>query len=252
MKTDVELFTKYAARYDEGLEVRVPSRVRERLLRLERAGDPDAGLLLGWVWRVAKPKSTAKAVALYSRAVKLHRSPVAMFNLANIGFERGRTAEGVRQLRRAARAGYLPAMLYLGQLHISGMYVAQSLPRAERWLRAAWGQGSSEAAMWLGWKRDFHDRGRWREAAVWYRRAAEGGVVEGMFNLAICLERGLGVRRDDRSASRWLTRAAALGDGDAKARLAERAKAAKVSRQNAAKASGGDARRAARAPAGAR
>ena len=50
-----------------------------------------------------------------------------------------------------------------------------------------------------------------REAAVWFRRAADKGLGAAMSDLAYKYETGEGVARDQREAARWFERAAASG-----------------------------------------
>ena len=48
-------------------------------------------------------------------------------------------------------------------------------------------------------------------AAYWYRKSADAGNIEGMFNLGIMYHLGQGVRQDDADAITWLKRAAEAG-----------------------------------------
>ena len=48
------------------------------------------------------------------------------------------------------------------------------------------------------------------EAAKWYRKAADQGVPEAQYNLAVAYSRGRGVRRDYSKAYFWVNIAAAL------------------------------------------
>ena len=48
-------------------------------------------------------------------------------------------------------------------------------------------------------------------AAYWYRRAAEAGVPEGMYNYAVCLINGSGVHRNRYEAVQWFRKAADAG-----------------------------------------
>ena len=49
-------------------------------------------------------------------------------------------------------------------------------------------------------------------AAFWYRKTAEKGVPEGMYNFALCLEGGFGVKKDVDSALSWYGKAAETFD----------------------------------------
>ena len=48
-------------------------------------------------------------------------------------------------------------------------------------------------------------------AAYWYKKAADAGVPEAMYNYAVCLERGSGVDRDRFEAYNWMKKAADAG-----------------------------------------
>lgn len=58
------------------------------------------------------------------------------------------------------------------------------------------------------------------ESVAAYLEAAERGVVDAQFNLAVCFERGEGVARDPRKAVEWYARAADQGDVNAMLRAA--------------------------------
>ncbi len=59
------------------------------------------------------------------------------------------------------------------------------------------------------------DQPDYTEATKWFRKAAELGVRDSQFNLAILYARGLGVDQDFRQSWLWFTLAAAQGDADA-------------------------------------
>ena len=48
-------------------------------------------------------------------------------------------------------------------------------------------------------------------AAYWYRKAAEAGVPEGMYNLGVCLLKGEGTDRNLYEAVEWFRKAADAG-----------------------------------------
>ena len=58
-------------------------------------------------------------------------------------------------------------------------------------------------------------------AAYWYQRAANAGVVEAMFNYAVCLDRGFGVKQNRYQAYLWYQKAAERGSKHAKYNLAQ-------------------------------
>jgi TPR repeat protein len=57
------------------------------------------------------------------------------------------------------------------------------------------------------------------EAIRWYRRAADRGWRDSMYNLGVMYEAGTGVPRSQAEAVKWYKKAAALGDAEAKARV---------------------------------
>jgi hypothetical protein len=59
----------------------------------------------------------------------------------------------------------------------------------------------------------------YRQAALWYRKAAEQGSVAGQLRLAALYRDGRGVARDMEQAAAWYRKAAEQGDADAQATL---------------------------------
>lgn len=58
-----------------------------------------------------------------------------------------------------------------------------------------------------------------REAAVWFRRAAEQDVAVSQYNLALCYEKGNGVEKNRSEAIYWYTRAKENGYDKAEQKL---------------------------------
>lgn len=83
-------------------------------------------------------------------------------------------------------------------------------------------QGDPEAQLYLGL---MYYRGQGvvrddREAAAWFRRAADEGDAHAQFNLGLLYARGEGMPRSDAEAARWLRSAAEQGHAPAQASLA--------------------------------
>ena len=57
-------------------------------------------------------------------------------------------------------------------------------------------------------------------AAYWYKKAADAGLPEAMFNYAVCLERGTGVEKNRFEAYDWMKKAADAGVKMARFQLA--------------------------------
>lgn len=53
-------------------------------------------------------------------------------------------------------------------------------------------------------------------AAYWFQRAARAGYVDAMFNYAVCLDRGFGVKQDRHEAYQWYKKASDAGSKHAK------------------------------------
>ena len=62
----------------------------------------------------------------------------------------------------------------------------------------------------------YRQSGDFRNAVRWYKRASYWGSKEGMRNLALCYDRGLGVDKNEKLALLWMKQAAKHGDKDAK------------------------------------
>jgi localization factor PodJL len=65
---------------------------------------------------------------------------------------------------------------------------------------------------------DASGRRDYAQAAIWFRKAAERGLKDSQFNLAVLLERGLGVARNPENAVFWYSLAAVQGDEEAAAK----------------------------------
>ena len=62
-------------------------------------------------------------------------------------------------------------------------------------------------------------RKSYKNAVQWYTRASEQGFVMAQYNLAECYEIGRGVIKDIEKAVEWYTKAAEQGDQEAKEKL---------------------------------
>jgi hypothetical protein len=131
-------------------------------------------------------------------------------------------AKAAYWFREAAVQGLANAQYNLGVLYEQGLGVAQDDVRALLWYHSAAEQGHARAQFNLG---VFYADGRglpvdYVEAAKWLRLAADQGLARAFYNLAIMNERGLGMPVNTVAARAYLSRAALLGDDDARRRLA--------------------------------
>lgn len=146
---------------------------------------------------------------------------IAQFQLGLAKLEQNDTDAGVTLIRSAAQT--LPAAQYrLAKIYEAGQGVEKNTIMAkdltERAARAgnriamhdlaiyyAYGNGGVDVDMGM--------------AAGWFEKAAERGVVDSQFNLAILFENGQGVRPSQSDAYFWYMVASSQGDQAAKARL---------------------------------
>jgi hypothetical protein len=130
--------------------------------------------------------------------------------------------------REAAVQGNASAQYNLGVLYEHGMGVGQDDVRALLWYHSAAEQGHSRAQYNLG---VFYAQGRgiptdYPEAQRWFKKAADQGVAKAFYNLAILAESGLGAPANPSAAKAYMSRAALLGDPQARAALTGPPKAA--------------------------
>jgi hypothetical protein len=123
--------------------------------------------------------------------------------------------------REAAVQGLANAQYNLGVLYEKGLGVARDDVRALLWYHSAAEQGHARAQFNLG---VFYADGRglpvdYGEAAKWLHLAADQGLARAFYNLAIMNERGLGMPANPVAARAYLSRAALLGDDEARRRL---------------------------------
>jgi len=124
--------------------------------------------------------------------------------------------------RQAAEVGNADAMEELGESYRTGEGVTQSGLEAERWFLRAAVIGNSNAMVSLGGLYLLGDgvEQNDKEAAKYFQRATDAGNSAGMYDLASLYEEGRGVPRDANKARQLYEDSAALGDAEAKRRLA--------------------------------
>ncbi|WP_323769590.1 tetratricopeptide repeat protein [Antarctobacter sp.] len=204
------------------------------------------------------PRDPAGAVLWLDKAVEQNHveaaTLLARIYLSDVPDGPGRdAAKAADLLTRAATRGDASAQYMLGLLYQNGQGVAQDqsaafnwlLAAAEqrhamaqfslaavqfenrenqegmRWLRAAAGEGLTEAQIQLAMLLDDPESGvtNRTEALDWFRRAAETGHVMAQRMLGTRYLQGDGVAADPQEALRWLTLAAKAGDAGAMSNL---------------------------------
>ena len=146
---------------------------------------------------------------------------IAQFQLGLSYLEQNRTDEGVDLIRKAANT--LPAAQYrLAKLYETGTGVAKDTAMAkqltERAARAGNRIAMHDLAIYYAYGNGGVDADM-GTAAGWFEKAAERGVVDSQFNLAILFENGQGVTPSPSDAYFWYSIASSQGDQTAKARL---------------------------------
>jgi localization factor PodJL len=176
----------------------------------------------GWQSAAARPGESPQTLPPALRAAAESGNPVAAFDLAT-RFLEGRgvaisATEAARWYQRAADAGLAPAQYRLGSLYEKGTGVIRDLNRArtlyERAAEAGNGKAMHNLAVIFAQGAQ-GDRPDYRNAAIWFRNAANHGVTDSQFNLGILYARGLGVDQSLAESYKWFALAANGGDQDA-------------------------------------
>ena len=125
---------------------------------------------------------------------------------------------------KGAELGDSGCKVQLARLHIEGIFATQDERKASQYLEEAWADGDSDAAILLSYlhSRQSGDLFSPAKAFLYAGKAAEMGVAEGYYNLAMCYEKGLGVDVSIPMRDKNLKIAAEMGSrsaGDALQRL---------------------------------
>jgi localization factor PodJL len=128
----------------------------------------------------------------------------------------GGPATAARWLARAADQDHLEALFMLASLYERGAGVSKDEEHAIGLYRKAASAGHIRAMHNLGVL--LSARGSavsYKEAAMWFNRAALAGLADSQYNLALLYERGLGLEQDLTRAYFWYRVAAHSGDKEA-------------------------------------
>ena len=139
---------------------------------------------------------------------------IAQYQLGASKIADGDISSGVALIRSAEAQGLAVAQYELANLHIRGTGVEKDPARAIPLFKAA-AEAGNVGAMHNYATLIADTPGREAEAANWYQRAAELGLVEAQFNIATMYESGIGVSPSRHRALYWYELAAANGDADA-------------------------------------
>lgn len=127
-------------------------------------------------------------------------------------------SEAAKWYSKAARQGLAPAQYRLATLFERGTGVLQSTEKAKTWYEKAAAQGNVKAMHNLGVLLAGEKNPDYARAAHWFAVAAEYGLKDSQYNMAILYERGLGVSEEPVEAYFWYSVAANQGDQDALAK----------------------------------
>ena len=148
--------------------------------------------------------------------------PVAQFQLGLSYLSQGRTNEAVTLIRKSANQNQPAAQYRLAKLYESGEGVTQDAEMARQLTERAARNGNRIAMHDLAL---YYAEGRGGveadlpTAANWFEKAAERGVVDSQFNLAVLFESGQGLPKNITNAFVWYSIAAGQGDQFAKTRI---------------------------------
>jgi len=177
------------------------------------AGSPDAASEPTMPLPTTLPAGL-RSEALKGKAAAEYEVGVRLVEGKSVGVN---VEEGARWLKRAAKAGVIPAHLWLGSLYEKGHGIEKDLNLARKHYLAAAEKGNAKAmhnlavlhAEGVDGRRDY------KTAVRWFQRAAERGIADSQYNYAILLMRGIGVDQNHQEAYKWFALAALQGDREA-------------------------------------
>ena len=121
----------------------------------------------------------------------------------------------VQWYEKAAQQGLAVAEYRLGSLYEKGVGVGRDMQRAKDLYQRAAEKGNTRAMHNLGVLAAEGGKPNYTSAALWFGRAAEYGIRDSQYNLAVLLARGLGLPKDLVKSYTWFAIVAAAGDADA-------------------------------------
>ena len=129
-----------------------------------------------------------------------------------------KTNIAVDLLQAEALKGVAEAQFLLGFLYAKGQSVPQDYKEAAKWFRLAADQGDAAAQYNLG---GLYDNGQgvpqnYKEAVKWYRLAAEQGLASAQSNLGVMYGTGHGAPQNNIEAYAWFAVSAANGNENAR------------------------------------
>lgn len=140
------------------------------------------------------------------------------------GVERS-NEEAIAWYRKAADAGHRAAQRELGRCYFKGEGVPKDRDQAIRWFREAGKQGDAVSQYLVGLIYFHSDRdGDVKEAISWLQKAADQGDSDAFSLLGLAHYAGRGVPKDKVKGTHYWSKAAEMGDAEAREYLAMVAK----------------------------
>lgn len=141
----------------------------------------------------------------------------AGFSEGVAAYERGGYDAALREFIWLARKGDVSAQYNVAYMYARGLGAPQNYRQAFVWFSKAAARGDSEAQFYLA---GMYESGTgvsqdYSQAVEWYRKAAAQGDVEAQLNLGSMYGLGLGTAQSYKQAYTWLNLAAAQGSENA-------------------------------------
>jgi TPR repeat protein len=133
-----------------------------------------------------------------------------------------RYEEALFYQQKAVDAGYVSAMVYLGQMYLDAQAVPRDYAKAKKLFETAANLEETAAFTALAWiyRAGVGVDQDYGQALEYYMKGAERGNDWAMTNIGEFYQHGLGVERDPNEAVRWYTAGAKSGELTAQTRLA--------------------------------
>ena len=222
-KNDKTGLTVLGSCYLNGNEVsKNDEKAFEYYIQAAAMGEEIALNQIGWMYMngCGVEEDSYQAFFWYNESAN-KQSDVGMYNLAccyqdGYGVEQD-SEKAAEWYKKAAEAGYIDAMVALGQYYQEHMI---DFDKAEKWLLKATEAGSAEAMNMLGvfYSDTMCDD---TSAVKWYKKAVELNQPNAFRNLALCYRDGKGVKKNEKKAEELLKQAVEMGVEDAQNILEE-------------------------------
>ena len=222
-KNDKTGLTVLGSCYLNGNEVnKNDEKAFEYYIQAAAMGEEMALNQIGWMYMngCGVEEDPSQAFFWYNESAN-KQSDVGMYNLAycyrdGYGVEQD-SEKAAEWYKKAAEAGYIDAMLALGQYYQEHMI---DFDKAEKWLLKAAEAGSAEAMNMLGvfYSDTMCDD---TSAVKWYKKAVDLDQPNAFRNLALCYRDGKGVKKNEKKAEELLKQAVEIGVEDAQNILEE-------------------------------